>query len=75
MSLWGQIKLVWQLNDDGFRARWNERCPYCHHKTWLGRNEERVCVTCSYGYMYPKTREKHGFGEPQVVEFEGRYQP
>lgn len=49
---------------DGFK-RSDEPCPYCHRRgARLVRFEEHVCLRCTYGRMWPSTREKFGWGDP-----------
>ena len=74
-NLIGKSKLAARMMRAGFE-KVGEPCPYCHRPgSYLGRGIERICLNCTYGWLYPGTRERFGWGAPQEIEFEGRYQP
>jgi len=70
---WSRIKLIHLMMNDGF-VKAGEPCPCCKRQgLYMKRDVERICFRCTYGWMWPSTREKFGWGAPS--ESLGLYSP
>ena len=63
-------RLVLRMMKDDFK-RTREPCPHCgSSRLRLERGPEHICFVCTYGAMWPETREKFGWGYDPSVSYQ-----